>query len=269
MREVYLCLDVGGTEIKAASLDKSGKLLTPVQHFPAMAGADMQTLLENFARIFSNICPEDAVPIEIDLAFPGPFDYENGICLLQGLDKYDALYGCNLRRAFSEISGLPGQKIQFINDAAAFALGEMTFGQATQARRALFVAVGTGCGSAFGVGGFLAEEGTPGVPSNGYFYNASFRDGCVDDYISRRGLERLFDEMLGVPLDGRALAERIVAGDERAKACFRCFGEQLRDALQPQIEAFCPDTLCMGGIDYGKRGIVSTSVGKTLHIQEY
>ena len=52
--------------------------------------------------------------------------------------------------------------------------------------------------------------------------------------------------MLGVPLDGRALAERIAAGDERAKACFRCFGEQLCDALQPQIEAFCPDTLCMG-----------------------
>ncbi|MFQ9762219.1 MAG: hypothetical protein ACLRYE_02830 [Gemmiger formicilis] len=86
--------------------------------------ADRQTLLENFGWIFSSICPENAVPIEIDLAFPGPFDYKNGICLLQGLDKYDALYGCNLRRAFSEISGLPEQRIQFINDAAAFALGK-------------------------------------------------------------------------------------------------------------------------------------------------
>lgn len=76
----------------------------------------------------------------------------------------------------------------------------MTFGQATQAGRALFVAVGTGCGSAFGVNGFLAEEGTPGVPPNGYFYNAPFRDSCVDDYISRRGLEKLSGEMLGVPL---------------------------------------------------------------------
>ena len=187
MQEVYLCLDVGGTEIKAAPLDKRGNFLAPVRHFPAMAGADRQTLLENFGWIFSSICPENAVPIEIDLAFPGPFDYKNGICLLQGLDKYDALYGCNLRRAFSEISGLPEQRIQFINDAAAFALGEMTFGQATQAGRALFVAVGTGCGSAFGVNGFLAEEGTPGVPPNGYFYNAPFRDSCVDDYISRRG----------------------------------------------------------------------------------
>lgn len=110
MQEVYLCLDVGGTEIKAAPLDKRGNFLAPVRHFPAMAGADRQTLLENFGWIFSSICPENAVPIEIDLAFPGPFDYKNGICLLQGLDKYDALYGCNLRRAFSEISGLLEQK---------------------------------------------------------------------------------------------------------------------------------------------------------------
>lgn len=75
MQEVYLCLDVGGTEIKAAPLDKRGNFLAPVRHFPAMAGADRQTLLENFGWIFSSICPENAVPIEIDLAFPGPFDY--------------------------------------------------------------------------------------------------------------------------------------------------------------------------------------------------
>ena len=101
MHEVYLCLDVGGTEIKAAPLDANGKMLSKIQHFPAMAGADKKTLLEHFANIFAAICPDFAIPLEIDLAFPGPFDYENGICLLQGLEKYDALYGCNLRHDFA------------------------------------------------------------------------------------------------------------------------------------------------------------------------
>ena len=247
MHEVYLCLDVGGTEIKAAPLDANGKMLSKIQYFPAMACADKKTLLEHFAHIFTSICPADKVPIEIDLAFPGPFDYENGICLLQGLEKYDALYGCNLRHAFAALSGLPQKRIQFINDAAAFALGELTFGSSRQAHKTLFTVIGTGCGSAFGVDGFLAAKGTLGAPPHGYFYNAPFMDSCVDDYISRRGLEKLTKDLLGTPLDGRALAARVAAGDTQAASCFLQFGVLLRDALSPQIEAFNPDMICLGG----------------------
>ena len=247
MHEVYLCLDVGGTEIKAAPLDANGKMLSKIQYFPAMACADKKTLLEHFAHIFTSICPADKVPIEIDLAFPGPFDYENGICLLQGLEKYDALYGCNLRHAFAALSGLPQKRIQFINDEAAFALGELTFGSSRQAHKTLFTVIGTGCGSAFGVDGFLAAKGTLGVPPHGYFYNAPFMDSCVDDYISRRGLEKLTKDLLGTPLDGRALAARVAAGDTQAASCFLQFGVLLRDALSPQIEAFNPDMICLGG----------------------
>ena len=64
------------------------------------------------------------------------------------LKKYDALYGCNLRHAFAALSGLPQKRIQFINDAAAFALGELTFGSSRQAHKTLFTVIGTGCGSA-------------------------------------------------------------------------------------------------------------------------
>lgn len=247
MENVYLCLDVGGTEIKAAPLDARRNLLRPIRHFPAMAGADRETLLAHFAEIFRAICPENCTAGEIALAFPGPFDYENGICLLQGLAKYDALYGCDLRREFAARTGLPGQKIRFINDAAAFALGELGYGSAVQTHKTLFVAVGTGCGSAFGLDGLLAPEGTPGVPPHGYFYNATFLDSCVDDYISRRGLERLTAEKMGTALDGRALSERAAAGDPAAAACFLQFGERLRDALRPQIEAYHPELVCLGG----------------------
>lgn len=55
------------------------------------------------------------------------------------------------------------------------------------------------------------------------------------------------EKALNVANEAVTFAERIATGDEQAKACFRRFGEQLCDALQPQIEAFCPDTLCMGG----------------------
>ena len=51
MHEVYLCLDVGGTEIKAAPLDANGKMLSKIQYFPAMACADRRLCL-NTLHIF-------------------------------------------------------------------------------------------------------------------------------------------------------------------------------------------------------------------------
>ena len=66
MQEVYLCLDVGGTEIKAAPLDKRGNFLAPVRHFPAMAGADRQTLV-GFLAVSAR---KMLFPLKLILRFP-------------------------------------------------------------------------------------------------------------------------------------------------------------------------------------------------------
>ena len=112
---------------------------------------------------------------------------------MQGLDKYDALYGVDLRQELlhrlsgAGLEGLEGEDIRFINDVSAFALGEMYFGNARGAEKAMFICIGTGCGSAFGVEGRLADESTPGVPPKGYVYPVPFLDSCIDDYLSKRG----------------------------------------------------------------------------------
>lgn len=244
---IYLCLDVGGTEIKAAPVDKNGNILRPVRHFPARAKETADVLLAHFAGIFEAVRQGERAVSGLRLAFPGPFDYERGVCLLRGLDKYDALYGADLRREFSRRSGIAPEEILFTNDASAFALGEMAFGQARDARRALLVCIGTGCGSAFGIDGRLAGEGTPGVPRGGYLYNAPYLDGCIDDYLSKRGLMALTRRELGEALDGKALARRVREGDVRARQCFLTFGERIRDALGPFLSAFRPELVCLGG----------------------
>lgn len=245
--EICLCLDVGGTEIKAAPVDGAGDLLQPVRRFPARAKEPADVLLAHFTGIFETLRREAGTVSGLRLAFPGPFDYERGICLLQGLDKYDALYGLDLRQAFSWGSGIAPEEIRFTNDASAFALGEMAAGQAKGAGRALFVCIGTGCGSAFGINGRLAPDGTPGVPENGYLYPVPFLDGCIDDHLSRRGLMALTKERLGEALDGKALALRVRDGDVQARQCFLAFGERIRDALLPFLAGFRPEALCLGG----------------------
>ena len=85
------------------------------------------------------------------------------------------------------------------------------------------------------------------MPEEGYIYNAPFLEGCVDDYISRRGLMALTRERLGEALDGKALAGRAMEGDDAAGACFLAFGDRIRAALEPFLRAFRPDALCLGG----------------------
>lgn len=123
MKEYYLCLDVGGTQIKAAALDRDGNPAGELRYFPAEAKGERQAVLEHFAVVMEEIRIPGAEVAGIRIAFPGPFDYERGICLLRGLDKYDGLYGVNLRQEFADRLGMAPKRIRFTNDAAAYALG--------------------------------------------------------------------------------------------------------------------------------------------------
>lgn len=251
MDRVLLCLDVGGTEIKGAAI-KNGRLITQIRHFPARANLNKEELLRHFADIFlelANMIPALSVD-GLRMAFPGPFDYENGICLLQGLDKFDALFGVNLRDAlFGRLSALVNDpmQIRLLNDVAAFALGELNFGSAVDTKRSMFVCIGTGCGSAFGLGNRLAPDGTPGVPPQGYIYPYPFLDSNIDDYISKRGLQKLAMQYTGQPLEGRDLADLAQKGDSSAARCFAQFGDHLCQALKPFLADYQPNCLCIGG----------------------
>lgn len=243
----FICLDVGGTEIKAAAIDRNGALLHPIRHFPANAKLAAPALLAHFSTVIQSIASQITPGWELRLAFPGPFDYEKGICLMQGLDKYDALYGVDLCQELASRLALSPSSVRFLNDADAFALGELGFGSAKDAKRVLFVCIGTGCGSAFSVNGQLVTAGIPGLPAEGRLYHLPFADGCIDDYLSRRGLLALTRTQLGVSLDGKALAQRALDGDSAAAQCYLDFGVLLRDGLSTVLTGFRPEILCLGG----------------------
>lgn len=247
MKKAILCLDIGGTEIKAAAAEKNGNVVSPICHFTAKAEKTEEQILNHFVQIFEKMKLPEYELSGVHFAFPGPFDYKNGICLLKGLNKYDSLYGKNLRQEFSIRLHLPENVIRFCNDADAFALGEMRFGGAAGIGRAMFLCIGTGCGSAFSVNDRLVDENTSGVPPHGQVYAAPFQEGCIDDYISKRGLQKLTQTYLKTALEGRELAERATAGDSDAVRCFYKFGQNLCDAVTPFLCSFHPDCLCLGG----------------------
>ncbi len=253
MQPLVLCADVGGTQIKTGLLDASGRPASPIRRADARAALPRQQLLDHMAACLL-AAAQDAPPGSVQgvrLAMPGPFDYAAGICRIDGLGKYGALYNADLRAELGSrlapALGAAAADIRFQNDVAAFALGELHFGCARGTGRGLFVCIGTGCGSAFSLGDGLAPEGTPGMPAGGYLYPLPLRGKRVDDWLSRRGLQRLSRQTLGEELDGLPLAQRARAGDAGALVVWQQFGALLAEALTPALDAYRPQLCCLGG----------------------
>jgi len=243
---LILGVDVGGTSVKVARFDLKGAQVDGPHRFDPKATASAKTILTRFQDGLKPFV--DWRLCGIGIGFPGPFDYENGICRIRGLGKFDAIYGVNVKDELRRRLNLPQEfPIVFINDASAYALGESR-GAASGWRRTVVVTLGTGCGSAFLVDGKLVTQG-PGVPENGWIYHLPFREGSLDDYLSRRGILALWREMGGLPkeVDVLDLARMAAEGSQQALVLFQTFGEMMGEALAPLLMGFRADGLVVGG----------------------
>ncbi|MCJ8012721.1 ROK family protein [Paenibacillus sp. KQZ6P-2] len=263
MEDSILAFDVGGTYVKAGIFACDGKMLGSLSIHPARSGEAREELLQHFTdlvKIQGMQVPAGYAIRGVGLAFPGPFDYEQGICLTRGLNKFESLYGVNLKEELTaRISEIPelqdkwshAPEVAFENDAALFALGECAFGVGRSYEKAICLTIGTGFGTAFVKNGQLIKQ-AEGVPTDGWMFRLPYREGIMDDYISRRGIVRLAEEM-GIKQvaageeDVKQLAERARSGETQAVQLFREFGERLMEVLRPFFQSFQPDAVIIGG----------------------
>ncbi|MDF0480002.1 ROK family protein [Vagococcus sp. PNs007] len=252
MKKCYLMIDVGGTGIKVNSIEADGGLIfNENKHYPSRSDGSKEIILENLKQILLtnyDVLSEMRYDIAgIGIAFPGPFDYENGVSLIKGLRKYDAIYGVNLKveidnwlkEAFS--ISLP---VIFENDATAFGLGE--FYHLKEKVRGIGITLGTGCGSSFIEDNRICRIGY-GLNDQGMIYDTPFKNGVIDDYLSSKGLSFIQESLGEVPLSGAELFLLASRGDKNAYDIFEKFGELIGEALLPFIERFSPDELVFGG----------------------
>src|SRR5690606_29943987 len=163
MDQYMMAFDVGGSYIKTAILnDKGVIILESIAVYPAKSQAAKDEILDHFITMMSlqmhYISSENYQVIGIGFAFPGPFDYQNGISYIQGIDKYDSLYGINIREQLRERMKRDNEwmskfasdfVIVFENDANLFALGEHKAGKGQHFNKVMYLTIGTGAGSAF------------------------------------------------------------------------------------------------------------------------
>lgn len=260
----FLSLDVGGTKIKGAVLSADSRLLFPAEEYSAGAGDAKEVLIERFFKIVGEqLSRADAKGVSVAagcIGFPGPFDYDQGICLLRGIGKYDALYGLNLRRLLEERFRLP---FYFYNDAALFVVGAGNLTGARQFQKIFGVCLGTGIGSAFYDRPELVRQG-PNVPKDGYIYHLPFRDGILDQYLSATGLRRRIAESGVNAADVKELADMARLGNTEAVQIFRTFGEELADVLPDIAETFGAQCLILGGKISGAADLFAAPLQRAL-----
>ena len=185
----------------------------------------------------------------IGIAMPGPFDYANGICIIEGVSKYHSLYGVNVRQLLANELNLSNEiPIVFENDASCFGLGEHAVLQTNQHKKLIAITLGTGFGATFINNGSVAAN-EEGVPVSGELYNQPYEDGIAEDKISARGIIARYKQLSGRQMsEVKQIADCAAEpGDVYAKQVFQQLGYHIALCLAPWIQSFEADILVIGG----------------------
>ena len=158
-------------------------------------------------------------------AIPGPFDYKEGIFLMK--HKFAAVYGVSFREILGDIIA-PEVRLAFVHDVNGALLGALTADPSLREGNVAMVTLGTGLGFTYAVDGQVQKSATDS-PAAG-LWNAPYMGGILEEYVSRRGILRLYAEQGGVLADGEDVKEislRARNGEEAALKAFSLTGSHL------------------------------------------
>ncbi|MQA24465.1 MAG: ROK family protein [Micromonosporaceae bacterium] len=234
-------LEIGGTHVTTALVDLRGTCVVGRTRRPLDAQGSAAQVLGAVLRCAAS--PPVPPGSTWGVAVPGPFDYDKGVALFEGVGKFDSLYGVDVRAAL--LDGLrqgPAEAV-FLNDAHAFALGEWIAGAARGHRRAAGITLGTGVGSAFLADGHACHEG-PGVPPEGRIDLVRLDGRPLEDTVSRRAIRAAYGDPQA---DVHDVAARARAGDQRARQVLDDAFAGLGGVLGPCLAGFGATVLVVGG----------------------
>jgi glucokinase len=244
-------MDIGGSHVTAALHDaRTGALVEhSLEHAPVDSSGPADDILDAWAETLKRTLAHGSNKqlLGVGIAMPGPFEYDLGISRIQGLAKYESLFGMNVRTELKQRLGLEtSTPVLFRNDASCFLLGECWVGVASDSNRAIGITLGTGFGSAFEADGELIDDG-PDVPAGGWLYHLPFRGRTAEDWFSGRGLQQIAKESGARDYPSlRDYAEAVRSGAESQDG-FERYGALMGEFLAPWVARFVPDVLVVGG----------------------
>jgi fructokinase len=245
-------IDLGGTKIEAAALDDRGAMHLR-QRVPTPVG-DYAGTVAAIATLVSRIESEIGAGASVGIAIPGT------IVSATGLVKNANSVWLNGKPLGRDVEAALGRPVRFANDANCFVLSEAVDGAAAGCGTVFGVILGTGVGGGIVVGGRIIvganaitgewghnplpapqPDEWPGPPCY------CGRSGCIETFLSGRGLVADHQRHRGAALDGPAIAAGAAAGDAVCRATLDRYAERLARALAGVINILDPDAIVLGG----------------------
>ena len=253
MTEYCIGLDLGGTNLRAAAVDRNGSMLSSVAGktgFSAEREAIVSEMVEAIDSLRREIGASSLVGIGV--AVPGFIALEKGVVL--NSNNIPALENFPIRDELSERLSAP---VILENDANAAALGEKWIGAGREFQDLVMLTLGSGVGGGIisngkvirGYLGMAGEFGHITVVPNGNPCGCGNR-GCVEKHASATAITAMARLLgLGDALTSKEVYELALAGNEKARAIFESFGEILGITLATLINSFnFPLYLIAGGV---------------------
>jgi glucokinase len=244
--EVVIGVDIGGSHISAAFIDGNSKKIVfgTKQRLYVNAHGTVSTIINEWSTAIIQTLGASQVPegntYKVGIALPGPCDYENGISLMDGNNKYAALFGLNIKTLLSQKLSISQHQICLMNDAAGFLKGELYAGAARGMATAIGLTLGTGLGSA-------TFNGTTVTDAN--FWCLRFKEGIAEDYLSTRWFVTRYEALSKQTVKGVKELADLYTKDENVQFICREFAINLSDFLIAfiQQQTLQPQIIVIGG----------------------
>ncbi|MEU2622087.1 ROK family protein [Streptomyces sp. NPDC007157] len=244
-------LDIGGTHVTAALVDPATSRPVPssVLRRPLDSDAAGDSILDTVALAALEL-PAEHRPCW-GVAIPGPFDYDTGVGRFTGIGKFETLSGVDVGAGLRWRLGHRAERLRFLNDADAFAIGEYHAGSAGGHERVVCLTLGTGVGSSFLRSGVPVHDDTQ-VPPDGHVHRLTMRDRPLEDLVSRRAIRARYAGLVSLaedrdPPDVHEIAALAKGGDPAASEAFRYAFASLGEVLAPWIVRFAATAVVVGG----------------------
>ncbi|MBC9797756.1 ROK family protein [Sinomicrobium weinanense] len=248
-------IDVGGTFVKYACADSSGKILfasrLPVAEHTSAPGV-IALIREAIEDCEKHVMDSKGRLTGAGIGFPGIIS--KGM-VLGGADNLSGFNNIPLARILSEQTGL--KTIIVDNDANMMGWGEIMYGCAESISDAVFLTIGTGIGGTMVIngeiyGGYMNRGGEFGhiiVESGGLPCSCGAK-GCLETYASTRALLAKYAEVRGIKnntVNGETLVRNYRKNEPEAVHAMNWHFDYLSAGIASLVNIFSPQRVIIGG----------------------